>query len=141
MIRSRYYCRHCRSSHKIGEHCPYKRRYNVSKLNKFRNSGRWQRTREAIRQRDNYLCVVCVVGKFTSVKADVVKELEVHHIIPLSEDMELGHEPKNLVTLCHIHHQMAHAGTIRAWEIRKMMEYPPPIACRKTRNTRHPPLT
>lgn len=126
MPEMRYACRYCLSSHKLGEPCPYRRRrYNMNKLSQFRNSGRWQRTREAIRQRDMLLCRMCLTEKHMTRRKYTTANLEVHHIVPLSENMELGHDPDNLITLCQWHHQMAHAGTIRAWELRKIIKQPP----------------
>ena len=52
-------------------------------------------------------------------------ELEVHHIIPLSVDVDLAHEPDNLATLCRYHHKMAHDDKIGADELKAIVSIPP----------------
>lgn len=123
-----YACRHYLGIHPMGERCPSQTRPTYkTEQTKFRNSGRWQRTRETIRQRDKYLCRVCLTNKHDTKYAYTSKELEVHHIVPLSESMELGHEPDNLITLCRYHHQLAHSGRIQPAELKRLVGIPHPI--------------
>jgi 5-methylcytosine-specific restriction endonuclease McrA len=59
----------------------------------------WRAIREAIRQRDNYICQRCGLHQ-----ADHHKALDVHHVIPLREFLpdriDEAHNPNNLITLC-----------------------------------------
>lgn len=119
-------CQYCSGYHRIGERCPqHKRLEYKTKQTKFRNSGRWQRTRQTVKERDMQLCRVCLTNKHETQYAYNSKELEVHHIVPLSEDMELGHEPDNLITLCRFHHQLVHSGGIKPAELKRLIGIPP----------------
>lgn len=69
---------------------------------KFYTSKAWQKKRQAILKRDNYLCQRCKrYGK--NVQATVV-----HHIEPLDEYPELRFDSKNLISLCSACHNQAH---------------------------------
>ena len=63
---------------------------------------RWQRKRERILRRDEYLCQECKrYGK--------TKQAEmVHHINPLEERPELGLVSWNLISLCYKCHEAMH---------------------------------
>lgn len=119
-------CQYCIGVHGLGERCPhYKRREYKTVQTKFRNSGRWQRTRQSVKERDLHLCRVCLVNRHDTRRVYNSTELEVHHIVPLSEDMKLGHEPNNLITLCRFHHQLTHSGGIEPAELKKLVSIPP----------------
>lgn len=63
---------------------------------------RWQRKRERILKRDEYLCQECKrYGK--------TKQAEmVHHIYPLEERPDLGLMSWNLISLCYRCHEAMH---------------------------------
>lgn len=63
---------------------------------------RWQRKRERILKRDEYLCQECKrYGK--------TKQAEmVHHIYPLEERPDLGLMSWNLISLCYKCHEAMH---------------------------------
>ena len=82
----------------------YKKKYNDT--NKFRNTKAWQRKRAYIKQRDLYLCRVC------RDRGRYVQGVEVHHIVPISEDYDLRLTNSNLVTLCDRCHDQADSGQL-----------------------------
>lgn len=104
--------------------CPYMQRNRRRKqsdegeIERVRNSGAWQRKREAIKQRDLYLCRVCLHdGRYNG------KKLEVHHIIPLCETLDYAFDDDYLITLCSFHHKQADKGKISR---KTLLEYIPP---------------
>lgn len=106
-------CSHCSGTHELGTRCPqYKRIKTKTAMVKIRNSGRWQRTREAIRERDKHLCQACLINAHGTKYLYTHADLEVHHIVPLSEDASKSHDHANLITLCRTHHKDAHDGLI-----------------------------
>lgn len=75
---------------------------------RFRNSGAWKRKRTEVKQRDNYLCQLCVLdNKFT------FDALDVHHITPISISWAERLDDYNLITLCKYHHFLADNGNIK----------------------------
>lgn len=108
-----YACSHCSGIHELGTRCPhYKRTKTKTTMVKIRNSGRWQRTREAIRARDKHLCQACLIDAHGTRYLYTHADMEVHHIVPLSEDASKSHDHANLITLCRTHHKDAHDGLI-----------------------------
>ena len=92
-------CQYCGRIHKQGEECKLKpkpkRKYYKKKLTeenkeieKFRWSKQWQRKREYIKKRDNYMCVACLLGLRDTAKRLNTVGLSVHHIIPLAVDFD-----------------------------------------------------
>lgn len=80
---------------------------------KFRSTKAWQRKRVEIKERDLYLCQVCV-RKLYPLKDRTYNtdDLEVHHIIPISEDYDKKLDNDYLLTTCQQHHEMAERGDI-----------------------------
>lgn len=106
-------CSHCSGMHELGTRCPqHKRTKTKTTMVRIRSSGRWQRTREAIRARDNHLCQACLIDTHGTKYLYTHNDLEVHHIVPLSEDASKSHDHANLITLCRTHHKYAHDGLI-----------------------------
>ena len=95
--------------------CPYKHyrnKDNNNQANKFRKSKAWTRKSIEIRERDNYLCQVCIRNLFNTIQTYNYNKLEVHHIVPIHEDYDLRLENDNLITLCCYHHKLADNGQI-----------------------------
>ena len=56
---------------------------------------------------------MCKAGLYDIGKGRInYKNLEVHHIEKLVENIDLGLENDNLITLCAVHHRMADSGKI-----------------------------
>lgn len=92
--------------------CPYakQKKYEQEKnspQDKFRKSWRWYNKSKEIKERDYYLCQVCVRNKYNTINTYNYNKLEVHHIVPLSEDYSKRLDNDNLITLCVYHHKMA----------------------------------
>jgi 5-methylcytosine-specific restriction endonuclease McrA len=107
-------CRYCGKIHDSKFDCgrkPQRRKYGNDK-DKFRSTQAWQRKREEIKQRDKYLCQICIRKLYDTVKQYNGKDLEVHHAIPLEEDFDRRLDNDILLTMCELHHEKAERGEI-----------------------------
>ncbi len=107
-------CQYCGKIHDSKFDCGRKpqRIKRRGKKEQFRSSGEWQRKAEEIKQRDKYLCQLCL-RNFKGTRQQLnSRELSVHHIEPLEEAFEKRVEEDNLLTVCGIHHEMAESGEI-----------------------------
>ena len=102
-------CGYCGKIHDINATCPKKptRHYHKTDADKLRNTYRWQRKREQIKQDAHYTCEVCKAKGIITTKG-----LEVHHIIKLNKAPNLLTDDDNLICLCVTHHKQADAGQI-----------------------------
>ena len=79
---------------------PNDRPYNhIAWIRRFYSSSTWQKKREHILRRDNYLCRYCLAGGTITIAN------EVHHENELAEHPELGLDDSNLVSLCRTCHE------------------------------------
>lgn len=122
-------CRYCGRVHKFGCGCPKKPKRSYSDEaprdsaeDKFRNRKSWRRKAEEIKERDLQLCRVCLAQK-----RYVFRDLSVHHIVPLREDITLGLVNDNLITLCRRCHEDAETGRFER-EFLKELAISPPIS-------------
>lgn len=98
-----------------GHRCPYKtykKKAYDTEADRFRKSKRWTNKSIEIRQRDKYLCKVCMANLYNTIQQLNFNELDVHHIVPVSEDYNKRLDNDNLITLCRYHHKMADDGKI-----------------------------
>ncbi len=105
-------CSHCGivSSDHV---CPYsKRKKRYSLANDIRKTNKWHIKSKEIKERDNYLCRICLLNLYNTVYKFNTETLETHHIIPINEDDTKAFEDSNLITLCNYHHDMADNGDI-----------------------------
>lgn len=111
-------CRYCGGVHTLGTVCAAKptRTESDTQRKRFRSSRRWTAMAQAVKQRDCYLCRLCLAaGRLT------VDRLEVHHITPLAEDWARRLDPTNLITLCSTCHAQAEGfGTAEREELRRL---------------------
>lgn len=107
-------CSYCGRIHDSKFNCGKKPQRIKKKYEKdsFRSTAAWQRKAEEIKERDNYLCQVCIRNLYGTKVRINSKNLSVHHAIPLKADYELRLNNKILITLCGIHHEMAESGEI-----------------------------
>lgn len=113
---------------KRGHICPYKtykKKDRDGKADKFRGSKAWTNKSIEIRQRDRYLCVVCMANLYNTVRQYNYDKLEVHHIVPLNEDYNKRLDNDNLITLCKYHHNLAEDGQIPREELQNLISPPP----------------
>jgi hypothetical protein len=107
-------CGYCGRIHDIKYDCGKKpvRIKKVSGKDKFRWTKVWQNKREEIKERDKYLCQVCIRKLYNTINQYNYNDLEVHHAISLEEDFDKRLDNDNLITLCEYHHEMAEKGDI-----------------------------
>ena len=79
---------------------------------KFRKTKAWTNKSIEIRQRDRYLCQVCLANLYNTMNWLNYKGVEVHHITPINEDYNKRLDNDNLISLCSMHHHMADNGEI-----------------------------
>ncbi len=116
MLRSCQYCGRIHDSRYDCEKRPqkFKKKYEHDA---FRSTSLWQRKAEEIKERDNYLCQICIRGLYGSRTRINNKNLSVHHAVPLKTDFDLRLSSNNLITLCGKHHEMAEKGEIPLAEV------------------------
>lgn len=103
-------CSRCGGLHPLGTKCyANSRNYyqHDPEIRKFRNSVAWRKKTEEIRQRDKFLCVICLKNN-----RFMYKDLSVHHIIPLAEDWSKALNNHNLITVCERCHKECESGKI-----------------------------
>ena len=110
-------CSVCGKIHDFNKVCKRQKPKKKSEANKFRKTNKWTEKSRSIRQRDKYLCQVCITGKYDTNYRYTYKDLEVHHIVPLEEDYSKRLDSNNLITLCRYHHEMAESGKIQREEL------------------------
>lgn len=110
-------CGYCGRMHQMNEECPKRpaRHYRKTDADKLRNTYRWQRKREQIKQDAHYLCEVCKDQGTIATKG-----LEVHHIIKLNQAPDLLTDDDNLICLCVMHHKQADAGEINPTYLKQL---------------------
>ena len=122
-------CKYCGRIHKAGYVCsmkPKKRAYDYSdrEVWKFRHGEAWKVKAEQIKERDGWLCRCCLSKKVIN-----YTKLEVHHIVPLAEDLSLRLDDDNLITLCRVCHEEAEKGNITREELRGMLPEERGVPC------------
>ena len=113
-------CPICGKLHSLGETCkPFVRMTDkLTEQRAFRNSTAWKKKREEIKERDKYLCAYCL-------RVDRVitqDNLEVHHIVKISDSEEGRLRNDNLITLCRYHHERAEKSIIDKEELFKLVD-------------------
>ena len=114
-------CKYCGRIHEAGYVCsmkPKKRQYDYSdrKVWQFRHGEAWKNKAVEIKERDHWLCVYCLSRNIIN-----YKKLEVHHIVPLEEDITMKLEDENLITLCRSCHEEAEKGAITRKELKDLV--------------------
>ena len=105
-------CSRCGRVHDASFECrprnkPNRRSKERTEEKRLRNLSVWHKKSEHIRERSYHLCALCMaLGDYRQ------KQIEVHHIVPLSEWNEGLLEDSNLVCLCVDHHKQADRGEI-----------------------------
>ena len=107
-------CKYCGKIHDSNFDCGKKliRKKIRTKQNSFRGTQLWRRKSEEIRERDNYLCQLCIRELYGARRKYNSNNIEVHHIIPLADDYDRRLDNDNLISLCSEHHEMAERGEI-----------------------------
>lgn len=91
-------CSRCGKIHSTKYKCPKSRIYPSSE-SELRNTNKWHKKAEEIKQRSGYLCELCKQDhRYT------YDNLEVHHIDKLKDKPERMYDDYNLICLCKQHH-------------------------------------
>ena len=122
MLKACYYCGRihddkipCRNKQEAEEkRLAYKNghRGRSKAADSFRNTNRWRQKRNEIFHRDRCLCLCCLAELEGTETKYNTEALEVHHIVPLREDIEKKDDNENLITVCKLHHEMCEGGDI-----------------------------
>ena len=100
--------------------CPHRKSRQKSgdrQSDRFRKTKAWTNKSIEIRQRDRYLCQVCLLNLYNTLSFLNYKTVEVHHITPINEDYNRRLDNDNLISLCSYHHKMADKGQIPRAEL------------------------
>lgn len=112
MLKSCKYCGRIHDS-KMDCGCKPKRIKESTAESSFRGTAKWKKKRMQILERDGHMCQLCLRGLHDiGTRRFNGKDLEVHHIVPLSVNFDLRLEDDNLITLCGEHHELAEAKAI-----------------------------
>lgn len=116
-------CQYCGRIHDSKYICPSKpkRIKQTTEADKFRWTKKWQNKREEIKQRDLYLCQICIRELYNTRNKYNTEQIEVHHNIPINEDYNKRLNNDNLLTVCHTHHEMCESGEISRKEVQKII--------------------
>lgn len=120
-------CSYCGGIHKSTEVCklkPRARTFNKvrSEADKLRGLSIWRKTRNNIKERDNYLCQICKRNLYkTMVQYNYKDNIQVHHIVPIEEDKSIWLDDDNLITICMYHHRLAEDGVIPRKELKDIV--------------------
>ena len=69
-----------------------------------------------IKERDAGVCQLCARNYPGTRRLAEYEELEVHHIVPIEEDITKAFDQDNLITLCRRHHEGVEGGLIASRE-------------------------
>lgn len=108
-------CSYCGLTHNRNEQCarkPTRKKFKKNDADSFRNTSLWKKKSKEIRERDKHLCQICIRKLYNTMNQYTFDTIEVHHIIPLQEDISKGLSNSNLLSVCKYHHYMADHGEI-----------------------------
>lgn len=117
-------CAYCGRIHDSKIECgkkPTKNRKNTI-VDKFRGTKAWKNKREEIKQRDKYVCQICIRGLHNPIRQYETEYLSVHHAIPIETNFDKRLDNSNLITLCSKHHEEAEKGLIKYNEVKMIID-------------------
>ena len=83
MLKSCKYCGKVHDSRYDCGHKPIRRKKIRTTQNSFRSTQAWKQKSLEIRERDHYLCQVCLRNLYGTISRYNNRQIEVHHIVPL----------------------------------------------------------
>lgn len=107
-------CKYCGRIHDTKYDCGKKpvRKKIRTQQNRFRSTIPWKNKSTEIRERDCYLCQICIRNLYETRQQYNNQKIEVHHIVPISESWNKRLDNYNLLALCEEHHKAAENGRI-----------------------------
>lgn len=122
-------CRYCGRVHDSNYLCDkkpkvvYKKKKERSKEDRLRGLQVWKKKRKTIKDRDNYMCQICVRDMFNTYGTKYNDDnIQVHHIVPITEDEAIWLDDDNLICLCKYHHERAEKGQISKEVLRQIAQ-------------------
>lgn len=117
-------CQYCQKIHDSKYDCGMKpaKSNKRSAHGRFRYTSAWQQKRESIKERDRYLCQICIRNLYNTARRLNSENLSVHHANKLNDSYEQRLNDNNLLTLCERHHRMADDGTIPKEQILSIIQ-------------------
>lgn len=125
-------CSYCGRIHDKKYICPQKaqrlkerqayRSEKNKKIYDFHRSQKWKNKSLNIRERDNYCCQICIRNLYGAERKYEINNIQVHHIIPVSEDWDKRLDDDILISVCERHHEMAEKGEISRMELLQIVE-------------------
>lgn len=120
MLKSCSYCGKIHDSKYICNKRPNKKK-QISEADKFRWTNIWKKKAKEIKERDLYLCQICIRELYNTLVKYNTENLSVHHNVPLNEDYNKRLDNDNLLTVCDYHHEMCENGKIPREEIQRII--------------------
>lgn len=124
-------CSYCNRIHDSKYICDQKRKAindrqrrfkDNREIDKFRNSKEWKLKREEIKQRDNYLCQICIRELYNTLRKYTYDELSVHHALSLATNFDKRLDDDILITTCNYHHKKMERGEIPVDEVLEIIK-------------------
>ena len=113
-------CSRCGKVHPTSYVCTVnkvRRDYVGTEERKLRSTNKWTEKSKEIREKANYLCEVCRDNGVYN-----YRDLEVHHIIKLTEAPAGLLDNNNLICLCQNHHKEADRGALGVEYLRQLAQ-------------------
>ena len=107
-------CQYCGKIVEKNHVCPKKPKYKKknTSIDKFRSTAAWQTKRKQIKERDQYLCQICIRELYGTIQKFTCDGISVHHAETIEDAWDKRLDDDNLICLCEMHHKMADAGEI-----------------------------
>ena len=112
-------CSKCGKIHNTNYKCNagYKEIRTYDEARKLRNTYKWHKKAEQIKQDSKFLCAICLEEGIYN-----YKDIEVHHIDKIRENKERLLDNNNLICLCREHHRQADEGIISKEHLFELVE-------------------
>lgn len=118
-------CKYCGKIHDSKFDCgkkPIRKKIRHTKSSRFRSSQDWKDKAIEIKERDHYLCQICLRGLYGATRRINCNNLSVHHAKKIETDWDKRLDNNNLITVCDMHHRMCEDGTIPYGIVRDIIE-------------------
>lgn len=118
-------CKYCGRVHDSKYNCgkkPVRKKIKYTKADYFRRTQAWRDKAIEIKQRDSYLCQICVRKLYHTLQQYNYTGLSVHHAIPINMNWDKRLDDDNLITSCEMHHKMMEDGEIPYEAVREIID-------------------
>lgn len=118
-------CKYCMRVHDSKFDCgkkPTRKKIRPTKSNTFRSSQAWKDKAIEIKERDHYLCQICIRGLYGAQRRLSYDNLSVHHAKKIETDWDERLNNGNLITVCDLHHRMCEDGEIPYETVKRIID-------------------